>query len=97
MLNLKTMISLPLSLRKNGFNYTQVCRGERSCIYAQRVRQKQIAHEVFIVQTRSERYILGKIILAKEKFPSNEDFGKTAWTTWTLEQAKMKFNGLEHK
>jgi hypothetical protein len=89
------MIALPQKICKNGFSYTQLCRGERSCIYDQRVGQKLIAFEVFIIQARSERLILGKIILAKEKFPSNEDFGKTAWTFWTLEQAMKKFKELE--
>lgn len=89
------MIPLPLYLSKNGFPYTQICRGARSCIYEQRVGQKLIAFEVFIIQTRSERSILGKIIQAKEKFPSNEDFGKTAWTLWTLEQSMKKFSELE--
>ena len=89
------MIALPQKTCKNGFPYTQICRGARSCIYEQRVGQKLIAFEVFIIQTRSERSILGKIIQAKEKFPSNEDFGKTAWTYWTVEQAMKKFNELE--
>lgn len=92
---LKTRIPLPISLRKNGFIYTQVYRGTRSCIYEQRVGQILIAFEVFIIRERSERSILGKIIPAKEIFPSNEDFGKTAWTYWTLEQAMKKFNESE--
>jgi hypothetical protein len=89
------MITLPNDIRKNGFSYKQVLRGDRSCIYEQRVGQKIIAFEVFMIRVMQEKSFMGKIFKEREIFPSNEDFGKTAWTYWTIEEAMVKYLKLE--
>ncbi len=91
------MIPLPLKLRKNGFNYNQVLRGLRSCLYRQRLIEKIDAYEVFKIRIRSARYIQGKFLQAKERFPADEDFGKFAWTYTNFENAKKKYDELEQK
>jgi len=90
------MKTLPLKLRKNGFNYTQVLRGIRSCIYEQRVSEKEVCYEVFIVKIRPERNFNGKVIEAGERFPHDEAFGYWAWSYMTYEDALEKFKELEN-
>jgi len=51
------MKTLPLRLSKNGFNYTQVLRGDRSCIYAQEVMPDLTCYEVFKIKVRPQRKI----------------------------------------
>lgn len=89
------MDTLPHKLRKNGYDYTIVCRGKKSVIYRQGMGENLIAFEVFLIHIRPEKNIKGKILPVKEKFPSNEDFGYSSWTYWTLEQAMEKFNEIE--
>ena len=88
-------IQLPLNLLKNGFNYTQVQRGLRSCIYRQELLPNLAYYEVFLIKIKSEEVILGKWIPEREVFPGNEAFGYWAWSYRTLESAKDKFNKLE--
>jgi hypothetical protein len=89
------MNTLPLKLRKNGFNYTQVLRDGNKAIYAQSVTPKLTYFEVMIIKSRPEEVIKGKILPEREVFPGNEDFGYTAWTCMTLERAMEKYNLLE--
>ena len=94
---MKTIKNLPVKLRKNGFNYTQVLRGERSCIYEQMVcEEKDIKYyEVFLIRVRPQRTAFGKEFPAKERFPNDEAFGKWAWTFRSYEDAKWRFDELE--
>lgn len=89
------MIPLPVKLRKNGFEYRMRLDGRRSYIYAQRGTNSDIAFEVFIKRYREERIINGKRLPAKERFPSNEDFGKSAWAYRTMDEAMKKSIKLE--
>ena len=89
------MKTLPLKLRKNGFNYTQVQRGKRSCIYEQRVSENSVCFEVFLIKIRPERKVRDKTLEAAERFPNNEAFGYWAWTYKNYEDAINKFNEIE--
>ena len=89
------MIPLLPYIRKNGYSYTQVCRGQRSCVYAQNVTPMIIYYEVFLIRESKEKCINGKLIEARERFPRNEDFGITAWTYRSLNEAEVRFKKLE--
>ena len=89
------VLALKPTVRKNGFTYTQVCRGARSCVYAQHVTPSVTYFEVFLIKISREICINGKIIQARERFPSNEDFGYSAWTYRNLARARGKFEVLE--
>jgi len=89
------MKTLPLKLRKNGFNYTQILRGQRSCIYAQEVSENTVYFEVFILKVKPIRIIFGKIIDETEVYPNNEAFGNWAWTCRTYKSAIEKYKELE--
>ncbi len=80
-------------IRKNGFLYTLVERTDEKAIYA----QENYAFEVFKVklskphpkaQNDLDNYDL------VEKFPGDEDFGKSAWTFRTLEAAEKRYATL---
>ena len=89
------MITLPLKLRKNGFEYTQVLRGKRCCIYEHQVSDSVTNYEVFLIKIRPERKIGKSIIPEHEAFPHDEAFGYWAWTIRPYEAAKWRFDELE--
>jgi len=89
------MKTLPIKLRKNGFNYTQVLRGKKSCIYEQEVSEGVKYYEVFKIRIKPERYIKGKKVEAREWFPHDEAFGYWAWSCRTYERAYERFRELE--
>jgi hypothetical protein len=90
------MNTLPLILRKNGFNYTQVLRAGNKAIYAQTVTENLEYYEVFYIRERPDRVLNGKLIKGGEAFPGNEDFGKTAWSLMTRKQAIKKYLSLNN-
>lgn len=90
--NIKT---LPSKLRKNGFDYTLILRGERTCIYEQRVTKGISYYEVFLLKLKPEKKVLEKIIPAGERFPHNEAFGKWAWSFRSYYDALRKYDELE--
>ncbi len=51
--------------------------------------------EVFKVQTKKAGDVFGKQYPDREIYPSNEDFGKTAWCYSSFERASSKFSELE--
>lgn len=95
-LNPKIMIPLPQNVRKNSFDYTQVLRGKKACIYEQRDKGKLISYEVMLIRIKPGRHIKGKWIEAREKFPSDEGFGYFAWIYKTMEGAWKKYNSIEN-
>ena len=94
------MKTLPLKLRKKGFNYTQVLRGHRSCIYAQEVSPNRTCYEVFLIKVRPKKQITFKNEVTRtfperEVFPPDEAFGYWAWSYRSYERAFEKFQNLE--
>lgn len=88
--------TLPELIRKNGFTYKLITRTREKAIYAQYCENVLISYEVFQIRVRGAQFspLLMKQIEAIERFPGNEDFGKTAWTYRNLEKAVIKFNEL---
>jgi hypothetical protein len=88
--------SLPEVIRKNGFTYFLVQRTLKKAIYRQAYDNVSIAFEVFEIRVRGVQYssILGKSLPPAERFPSNEDFGKTAWSFRNLQTAIKKYEEI---
>lgn len=86
---------LPEKLRKNGFDYVLVKRSEDRAIYSQHTGLGQlVAFESFKIKKgkphpKSEEDI--KNYDFTERFPTDEDFGKTAWTYQTLKEAEEAY------
>lgn len=89
---------LPVELRKNKCDYKLIKRTDKVAIYAQLTKGCEVeAYEVFIVKWKRGAVINGLTIKPGEKFPSNADFGKTAWACSTLERAEMRFLEFENQ
>jgi len=89
------LIHIPPNLKYHGFDYVQVCRGRRSSVYRQMYEGKTEGFEVSIIQIQEETILYGKTCKKHYRWPKDNDFGKTAWVCWTLEEAMDKFNQLE--
>lgn len=89
------MEPLAQKIRKNGYNYTQVQRGNRSCIYRQEVSTKVCYFEVFLIRFKPERILKGKKLEARERFPHDEAFGDWAWSIRNYDEARCRFKELE--
>lgn len=89
---------LESQIKKNGFTYNIVERTQNKAIYSQNKKSKILAYEVFRIKRRkaSSTKFDGKFVYfeARESFPSNEDFGKTAWSYPSLAEAKKKYHAI---
>jgi hypothetical protein len=94
-LYIDSLLGVPSDLRYHGYDYIQVCRGARSCVYQQTLSKETIGYEVFMIRIQPEVILYGKKYPARERWPKDDDFSKTAWSCWTLEEAMVKFNALE--
>jgi hypothetical protein len=86
---------------KNGYTYTQIERGEKAVIYSQKPSDPEIigSHEyfeVFRIKISPAKTVFGVELPEKEKFPSDEDFGKWAWSFVDYGTAVDRFNLIEN-
>lgn len=89
-------------VKKNGFTYKLVERVGDVALYEQRLGRKLVGHEVFFVKVQKAKSAnFGGVQVAfepKEKFPSNESFGKWAWSVGSdVSVAKSKFRFVLYK
>lgn len=96
---------LPIELKKNGFTYKQIERTKDRFMYAQYNKLGRIVgYEVFLNRLRDFRKTKERWAKLQnapfnpndfeelyEVFPSDEEFGKRAWTYHTLENAMLAF------
>ena len=82
---------------KNGFHYYLIERCDWKAIYAQGSIEAPVAHEVFfIIKKFRKPNPRVKIKRWEEAFPSNSDFGKTAWSiTKDREKALERYRNLK--
>ena len=103
------MRRLPLKLRKNGFEYKQIKKEGLYYIYEQDYNSgidygkddtpKELKfYEVFKAKIRPAETFKGKDYPQREVFPSDEDFGTSAWAYRTFDEALDKLMRLKgHK
>lgn len=91
---------LPLEIKKNGFMYKQIKRTENAAFYSQNIENDEIpvAYEVFQIRQQKESVSnMGGVEIvfkAKELFPSDEQFGLTAWSFLDKTRAEARFEGI---
>ncbi len=92
------MKKLPETKKKNGFIYRLIKRTLNTAMYSQESDNVSaiIGYEVFKVRQRILN-IPGAKNQKIEHFPSNSDFGKTAWAYSTFEMAEKKYLKLERR
>ena len=89
-------IELAAEVRKNGFDYVLLTRTRNVAIYEQKIVDDNgisypSRYEVFIIKVQREREFDGRLFPRKEKFPSNEDFGKLAWSITNYDRAYARY------
>lgn len=92
-----TMRELQRTFTKSGFDFELVQAGEKAFWYLKTQNGKKVAYEVWRKKIHKEREMAGKLIEAGEAFPSDESFGKWAWSYPTFEASKAKFDELENE
>lgn len=70
-----------------------VQRQDNLCLY----KRSDDIYEVFYPNKLPEGNVFGKHYPEREGYPSNEDFGRTAWCYTKLEGAVKKFNSELNK
>ena len=98
---------LPETKDKNGYAYTLIERTENAAIYEMRnvkfpedtsvgyeVCQITISKPCAIQQKSGVKKGMWYHYPEKEKFPGNEDFGKTAWAFSDIDNALMKYGEI---
>ena len=84
-------------IRKNGYIYRLEKRGENAMVYRQICPEEGdiIAYEVFKIKVDKPKIVFGIQLNEREIFPGNEDFGKWAWATRSLDKAEQIFERIE--
>lgn len=81
------------SIKKNGYRYVLVERTESKAIY----QQEKYGFEVFKIKKGKPHPKANDDLRnydAVERFPSDEDFGKSAWTYSSLDQALARYQSI---
>jgi hypothetical protein len=97
------MISLALEIRKTERIYRQVRRSECAALYAVFTSGREynpcIGYEAFKIRKRPPEVIFGRQYDARELYPANEDFGRTAWSFGRkqFKEAFARFEALNVK
>lgn len=85
---------LPVTFKKNGYEFEQLERGEQKAIYALSVEGGGVvAFEVIKIRIRKEQTNLftGNLDPPTEVYPGNEQFGKTGWFITDKKRAYQKY------
>lgn len=89
---------LPEEIKKNGFIYRLLKRGEKAMLYEQYCidAEKVVCWEVFKRKIDQPKVIFGIELGEREIFPGNEDFGKWAWAPSDYQRALDIFENIEN-
>lgn len=83
-------LPIPDFYKKNGYDFKLIKRQGDVAIFSQYSEGEIIAYEVFEIRKQKEAD-WGEIHYeAKERIPSNEEWGNNAYTVWTLKEAMAK-------
>lgn len=87
--------AVPVTFRKNGYQYDQIFRAGNIAIYMQRsLDGKSSYYEVWVIRISEARTIKDYVFARKERQPGNEDWGKYGFTFYTLQGAQNKAEQL---
>lgn len=84
---------------KKGFVYTLLERTKEKAIYSQHDENGNlIGHEIFLIQIAKENEAFGTVFPERERYPTDNDFGITAWSVGRdLGKAMYKYSQLEKR
>jgi hypothetical protein len=84
------MERLEKEIRRVGQTFTQIDRTDIKAIY----KSSYGHYEVFRIKTAKDSIVFGKEVKAHEKYPSNEDFGISAWSVSSEKRAFEIYNSI---
>lgn len=91
------MQKLEKDFKFGGFDYHQLKRHGNTAVYEQRQAGTVVAYEVILIRIKPEqKFPNGRITPKREAYPSNEEWGRFAWTCSTLERANQRWFGLQN-
>jgi hypothetical protein len=81
---------------KNGYHYKLVRRDDKKALYSQSYDNIMVGYEVFKIRIQRARFsqIIGTYIPAHERFPSDSDFGRSAWVFIDLYDALIRYDNI---
>ncbi len=71
---------LPLNITKNGFELEQVIRCGWKALYRKKLNGVVVSYELFYVHVQHAVEVNGISFKFKERYPSDEAFGRSAWS-----------------
>lgn len=94
---MESYIPLPEMIRKNGYDYKQIRREGNVAIYEQMDAGAHVAYEVFEIRKQPASEFNGIRYEAKERMPSNEEWGQNAYTVHDLSAAERRMKEILEK
>lgn len=91
----KVVVPLPMVLRMpDGRTVRALMRSGKSAIYALCRDELVDGYEVFKIRIKKARRVFGKDYPAAERYPSNEDFGRSALSKLDFESAFEEYESI---
>jgi hypothetical protein len=91
------MKTIPEVYRKNGYDYKLISRSDNVAIYEQTDNGKFIGYEVCRIKIALAGLVFGKWQDVREILPSSSEWGRNAYTVFTIEKAHIRASELEYK
>lgn len=91
------MKTLPLYIKRRGFEYNQVMRNGDIAIYSQHRNNEVVAYETIIVKAAPEHERHGTKFEAAELYPGENAFGSTGWSYGNFGDVSISYNRALHK
>lgn len=87
------MRPLPLTIEKRRMRFVQIQRSDRVALYEQYINERKTAFEVFCIkQSKGYTFPNGATTPPSEMYPSDNDFGKTAWSIGIFQDESLSFD-----
>jgi hypothetical protein len=84
-------MNIKKTFRKHGCVFLLIQQGPIALLYEQRFDRKIIGYEVHKIRVRKFRILGGVALNETQRLPSDEDFGKWAWSHQSFARAMERF------
>lgn len=88
------MKKLQGEFKKSIFDQFIIERTESKAIYSQSYNNQIIGYEVFKIKIAKDADLMGRFIQGGERYPSDNDFGISAWSIRDYDKALSRYSKL---